>query len=71
MGLPYTQKGRTRHVHMGSASSLEAYLPRKGDNTAATVMMLDLDHFKAINDNYGHNTGDVALRQVAQILTSS
>ena len=46
-----------------------AYLTRRGDNTTATVMMLDLDHFKAINDNYGHNTGDIALRQVAQILT--
>ncbi|WP_240224463.1 GGDEF domain-containing protein [Rheinheimera hassiensis] len=34
--------------------------------TALSIMMLDLDHFKAVNDNYGHQAGDRALKNAAE-----
>lgn len=39
---------------------------RNGDEVA--IMMIDVDHFKAYNDRYGHPMGDVCLKSVAGVL---
>jgi diguanylate cyclase (GGDEF)-like protein len=36
----------------------------------ASLLMIDLNYFKLVNDQYGHQTGDHALRSVAQVLQS-
>jgi diguanylate cyclase (GGDEF)-like protein len=43
-------------------------LRAKRENHPIAVLMADLDHFKMINDNYGHLTGDSVLQQVARCI---
>lgn len=40
-------------------------------NQKFTVIGLDLDHLKQINDTYGHNYGDIAIKTIAEVLKNS
>ena len=41
------------------------------NNEPLSLLMIDIDHFKSFNDNYGHLTGDQVLRLVAMALKAS
>lgn len=44
-------------------------LIKSKQNKALTVVMCDLDDLKVINDSYGHDEGDIAIKVVADVLT--
>ncbi|WP_169307428.1 GGDEF domain-containing protein [Chitiniphilus eburneus] len=73
-----------RAERMASQDSLTGVLNRRGlerlggtvfgrcreDGTPLALLLLDIDHFKLVNDEFGHLVGDKVLRQVAALLKS-
>ncbi|MET0390813.1 MAG: diguanylate cyclase [Polyangiales bacterium] len=54
-----------RHFHEELTQRLHA-ANRFGRQVS--LVIVDIDHFKAVNDTYGHHTGDVVIRELGQIL---
>jgi len=65
---PLTGLANRRSFSM--ASELEIARARK-QQTPLAILSLDLDHFKRVNDQYGHGTGDLVLIQAARLLKSA
>jgi diguanylate cyclase (GGDEF)-like protein len=62
-GLP------NRRHFMELAGKLHALAPRQ--NTPVSVMYMDIDNFKRINDDYGHTAGDHAIQMLARTIESA
>lgn len=57
---------RNRH-HLDDALHTQMNLAVR-NGTPLSCLMIDIDHFKAINDNYGHEAGDLVIKSVAAII---
>ena len=55
----------TKNRRMFDESLARLWRQASGDARPIAIMLIDIDDFKAYNDRYGHQAGDVALRQAA------
>ncbi|MBI3569708.1 MAG: GGDEF domain-containing protein [Gammaproteobacteria bacterium] len=65
---PLTRIMNRRGITVGL---LDAMAQAERYRTPLTVAMVDIDHFKEINDTYGHEAGDRVLKNVAEILSDA
>jgi diguanylate cyclase (GGDEF)-like protein len=77
MSAPYLQIARLRRL--AEVDPLTGALNRRGldvvfpdgpspSGVSLSVAVLDLDHFKRVNDDFGHEVGDAAIRAVSHVL---
>ena len=65
---PLTGAGNRRYAESILREQEELF---RRENDQFAILFVDLDHFKAINDDFGHDTGDSVLQTVARTLGSN
>lgn len=65
---PLTGAYNRRHFITKGVEEVER---SKRYHNALSVLMVDIDHFKRINDQYGHDVGDLALKEVTRVCLRS
>jgi diguanylate cyclase (GGDEF)-like protein len=63
---PLTDLANRRYFH-----SVMAAEPQTGEGFSGALLLVDIDHFKHINDGHGHASGDVVLVEIARRLNSA
>jgi diguanylate cyclase (GGDEF)-like protein len=59
--------GLLKHASIKEAAQLEVMRARRSGKPVA-IAMLDIDHFKSVNDAHGHATGDLVIKSIATLL---
>ena len=62
---PLTGLSNRRHLDTVLAATLERC---RSEGQPLSLLLLDIDHFKSINDAHGHSTGDLVQQAMAQLL---
>jgi len=60
------QRAQRRELRLLQAESFEALARARRDGSRLVCLILDIDHFKRVNDSWGHAAGDAVLRELAQ-----
>ena len=56
---------------VGVMKEIYAFVNRSGKDSTFVAVMADLDHLKQINDSFGHDAGDTAIKAAAKLLSSA
>jgi diguanylate cyclase (GGDEF)-like protein len=63
---PLTHAGNRRAMEENLLRTIESI--KRYPNQSSSIILLDIDHFKSINDRFGHSCGDLILKQFADLV---